>query len=199
MNPRATRLIVEPAGLAALAIPVATISWAAMMGSIIYMFASGRELLLAFLVSWLFMMPALFFLLLGVAFPLGAVTAPLGHVAEVTTRIASSERRLGPVVCAGRIGLISYGGPVLRVRVHADGVILHPVFMPAIPLHVRELSLPQRQDGWLYSRLSIPHTSSIVRRPVQLIFFTSRHRDVTFEALRACCTGDASRSPGVAH
>ena len=100
--------------LAALAIPVAVISWAATMGSFVYMFAFGRELLVVFLVPWLFFMPALFFLLLGVAFPLAAVTASLDHVAEVTAHIANTERRLGPVVCAGRIGRVNYGGPMLR-------------------------------------------------------------------------------------
>jgi hypothetical protein len=140
---------------------------------------------MVFTIAWFVGTPAIAFILFRAAFPLGVFTAPLNQVAAVAAGIKGSAKKLGPLVCAGHIGWVHYGGPLLRLHIYSHGVIIHPVLLPEIPLQFQEISTPTRREGWFFSRLSLSHCSGMVRQPVELIFYSARHRDLAYDVLSA--------------
>jgi hypothetical protein len=137
---------------------VAVVAWLAGMISWTYGVTTGTAggiPSMVFTIAWFVGTPAIAFILFRAAFPLGVFTAPLNQVAAVAAGIKGSAKKLGPLVCAGHIGWVHYGGPLLRLHIYSHGVIIHPVLLPEIPLQFQEISTPTRREGWFFSRLSL--------------------------------------------
>jgi hypothetical protein len=89
--------------------------------------------------------------------------------------IASTERRVrefGPALrskrCAGRIGKVNFGGPLLRVVIYSRGVWIKPIFMAPIGVPSTQVTGVVERTGWMSKIIEISHSSTQVPSPILL-------------------------------
>lgn len=122
--------------------------------------AAGRATPVSVFVSHPFAIVAFGYLVIGFAFP-----AVLGLGAS---RVLPPP---GPVLSTfrsgGRIGLVNFAGPLIRVSVHADRLTLKPILMGECVIHGSEIH-SVGQEGHLSRRLVIRHSGPGRTSPVRL-------------------------------
>lgn len=69
--------------------------------------------------------------------------------------------------CGGRIGLLSFRGPLMRLTVYPGGLLIKPIFMPlvALPAHTMTAIRP-RKEFWIES-LIIEHRAETLVSPLR--------------------------------
>lgn len=70
--------------------------------------------------------------------------------------------------CGGKIGLLNFGGPLLKVTVYPQGLHCKPLFMPAFGILSTEIKSVNLQNSFLWKRVNIVHISSEVASPLFL-------------------------------
>ena len=79
---------------------------------------------------------------------------------ERAGRIRGSGHVLASGRTAGRVGEVSFSGPLLDVSVYPDGVLIKPVFMPAHAILASEIVRVTAKRGVFGQRVEVAHTGA---------------------------------------
>jgi hypothetical protein len=79
---------------------------------------------------------------------------------ERAQRIRGSGQVLASGRTAGRVGEVSFSGPLLDVSVYPDGVLIKPVFMPAHAILASDILGVTAKRGVFGQRVEVAHTGA---------------------------------------
>lgn len=133
-------------------------------------------------------------LMAGGAYLLFRYIFPIAMVGRVsrgaTTDRAQQIRMSGPALTtsrtAGRIGLVTFSGPLLDVSVYPGGIVMKPVFMGRHAILASEIREVTAKRGVFGQRVEVAHTG--VDSPSPFVIFGS-DKSPLVEAIRRVASG----------
>lgn len=114
------------------------------------------------------MLAAIFYLLLSDKFPKMMFRGQSEERERKEREVRMSGTPSVSFSCAGKIGTLRFGGPLLKVTVYSQGIHCKPILMPAFGILASEIQNISMQSSYLRKGVEITHTSSEVANPIFL-------------------------------
>jgi hypothetical protein len=92
--------------------------------------------------------------------------------------------------CGGRLGMVQFKGPLLRVAVHPGGLVIKPLFLPAFAVAAGDITAIRHHDNLFLWGLEVAHASPQVVSPLRL---GCDERSAVAEALRSIAAATVAR------
>jgi hypothetical protein len=107
-------------------------------------------------------------LLFRLHFPRVIFHGPRAAREQIERKVRDSGAPQATIWCAGRLGRVSFRGPLLRVTVHPAGLRVKPLLLPAFAIRASEITAVEPvQYGWL-NGIELTHAARHVVSPLIL-------------------------------
>lgn len=87
---------------------------------------------------------------------------------DKVSTVSKSRIVIEPTKCSGKIGWVSFRGPLLKVTIYDDGILFEPKFMPAFAVFDNEISNIEHKKTLFSNRIELSHLSKAVASPIVL-------------------------------
>jgi hypothetical protein len=113
-------------------------------------------------------MVAMAYLLFQHIFPATIYPAGPETRRQATQILEATGAPLAQTTCGGSIGMLQFRGPLLHVVVYPGGILLKPLFMPAVAILNHEITAIRLQKVWFSEVVEITHIAQSLASPIQL-------------------------------
>jgi amino acid transporter len=124
-----------------------------------------KELPISIMITHPLLILSIAYLLFQYLFPLNVYRGDRQAIEQHASSLSKSNL-ISSMSCGGRIGWFS--GPLLRVQLFENGMIVHPLFMPRFAIDFSEIKSVDVKTGLLRTSVEIIHSSQQVQNPIIL-------------------------------
>jgi hypothetical protein len=107
------------------------------------------------------------YLLFQFVFPAMVYRGNRKNIEEMASTLSRSNL-IAKLTCGGRIGWMNFRGPLLKVELREDGMIIKPLFMARFGIEFSKISNIQVKDDLFNKGIEISHGSQQIASPIFL-------------------------------